>query len=142
MDSEQSRLLTPVNADDLRVAINSGERTFVLFYADWCAPCRHFKGMLEVHANELKALFDEKGIRRRLMIDTDENHACETEYGVRGIPTWRVYEGANQAAAGAGAQRSLGQIEGGSGIILYNHFAARIRAIQFQGEEAPRQVPA
>ena len=51
------------------------------FYADWCAPCRMMKPILEdLHRRMGEEL-------RILKIDTDRNPAVATEFQIRGIPT-------------------------------------------------------
>jgi thioredoxin 1 len=48
------------------------------FYADWCAPCRMMKPVIE----EL----EKEGINVE-KIDVDSNQSEAMKYGVRGIPT-------------------------------------------------------
>ncbi|MCB0525119.1 MAG: thioredoxin [Saprospiraceae bacterium] len=61
--------------------INSDKPVLVDFYADWCAPCRAMKPILE----ELKSnLGDSVSIFK---IDVDKNQAVSDKFDVRSIPT-------------------------------------------------------
>lgn len=56
------------------------------FYADWCAPCRAMKPVLE----DLKAqMGDEISIFK---IDVDKNQAISERYAIRSIPTLILFK--------------------------------------------------
>ncbi len=51
------------------------------FWANWCAPCRQLKPILEKLANEYAGAF------RLVKIDTDQEAALASMFGVRSLPT-------------------------------------------------------
>ncbi|HLP94572.1 MAG TPA: thioredoxin [Saprospiraceae bacterium] len=60
---------------------NSEKPVLVDFYADWCAPCRAMKPILE----DLKAQLGE-GVSI-YKIDVDKNQMIAERYAIRSIPT-------------------------------------------------------
>lgn len=65
---------------------NSGKPVLVDFYAEWCAPCRAMKPVLE----DLKAqLGDEVVIFK---IDVDKNPMIAERFSVRSIPTLILFK--------------------------------------------------
>jgi thioredoxin len=65
--------------------IHSNRPVLVDFYADWCAPCRMMKPILE----EVKQkMGDEATI---IKVDVDSNPAAAEIYNVTGIPTLMIF---------------------------------------------------
>lgn len=65
---------------------NSDKPVLIDFYADWCAPCRAMKPVLE----DLKAqMGEELGIYK---IDVDKNQFLAERYQVRSIPTLILFQ--------------------------------------------------
>ncbi len=56
------------------------------FYADWCAPCRAMKPVLE----DLKAQMGEE--IAIFKIDVDKNQVIAERYGIRSIPTLILFK--------------------------------------------------
>ena len=56
------------------------------FYADWCAPCRAMKPVLD----DLKAQMGEQVAIFK--IDVDKNPALANRFGIRSIPTLIVFK--------------------------------------------------
>ena len=56
------------------------------FYADWCAPCRAMKPVLE----DLKAQMGEE--LSIFKIDVDKNQAIAERYAIRSIPTLILFK--------------------------------------------------
>lgn len=71
---------------DRNVIEESKHRPVVVdFWAPWCGPCKVLKPLLE----KLAAEYGGKFLLAR--IDSDENQALATRYGVRGIPSVKVF---------------------------------------------------
>ena len=56
------------------------------FYADWCAPCRAMKPVLE----DLKAQMGEQV--SIFKIDVDKNQMLAERYGIKSIPTFILFK--------------------------------------------------
>jgi thioredoxin 1 len=65
---------------------NTDKPVLVDFYADWCAPCRAMKPVLE----DLKAQMGED--LSIFKIDVDKNQAISERYGIRSIPTLILFK--------------------------------------------------
>lgn len=65
---------------------NSDKPVLVDFYADWCAPCRAMKPVLE----DLKAQMGDK--IAIFKIDVDRNPAISERFNVMSIPTLIVFK--------------------------------------------------
>lgn len=66
--------------------IRSEKPVLVDFYADWCAPCRAMKPVLE----DLKA---QNGDSLEIYkIDVDKNQVLAEQYGIRSIPTLILFK--------------------------------------------------
>ena len=66
--------------------IHNNKPVLVDFYADWCAPCRTMKPILE----EVKQkVGDDATI---IKVDVDRNPAASQAYNVSGIPTLIIFK--------------------------------------------------
>lgn len=69
--------------------MQSDRPVLVDFYADWCAPCRAMKPVLE----DVKArMGDEVSIFK---IDVDKNQALAAKFNIRSIPTLVLFNKGN-----------------------------------------------
>ncbi len=69
------------DADFDQEVIKSTQLTIVDFWAPWCGPCRMIAPIIEELAGEYA------GNVKFVKLNTDENFATSTRYGIRGIPT-------------------------------------------------------
>jgi len=69
--------------DDLT---NTDKPVLVDFYADWCAPCRAMKPVLE----DLKSQMGEE--LSIFKIDVDKNQSIAERYAIRSIPTLILFK--------------------------------------------------
>src|SRR3712207_6906079 len=67
--------------------INAETPTLVDFWAPWCGPCRMVAPIVEELAGEYE------GRVKFVKLNTDENPAVSSRYGIRSIPTLLVFKG-------------------------------------------------
>lgn len=74
-------------ADFDQAVIEASKQVPVLvdFWAEWCAPCRALKPVLEKLAAEYQGKF------KLAKVNSDENQALAQRYGVRGIPNVKAF---------------------------------------------------
>ena len=93
--------------------INSDKPVLVDFYADWCAPCRMMKPILE---EVKKKVGDAATI---IKIDVDQSPAIAQTYQVSGIPTLIIFKN------GKAVWRQSGVVQAGHLVqqleLLENH---------------------
>jgi thioredoxin 1 len=81
--------------------IRSEKPVLVDFYADWCAPCRAMKPVLE----DLKAqMGDAVDIYK---IDVDKNQILAEQYGIRSIPTLILFKNSDAVWRKSGMASSV-----------------------------------
>lgn len=79
----------PITVTDATFAaevLGAQQPVLVDFMAPWCAPCRAIAPGLQ----ELASAYDGRAIVAK--VNTDENPALMTEYGVMGLPTVIVFK--------------------------------------------------
>lgn len=76
--------------------INSERPCLVDFWADWCAPCKAMKPILEKLAKE-------KTTVKFCTVDVDQNQTLPSKYQIRGIPTIILFQNGNVVATKVGA---------------------------------------
>jgi thiol:disulfide interchange protein len=75
-------------ADAITVAKGQKKQVFLYFGATWCGPCKHMKETTLKDANVKNALT----AYVVWMVDTDNDRATATKYGVSGIPAYMVVD--------------------------------------------------
>ena len=89
-----------------REALGAAGPVVVDFGAPWCPPCRAMEPVFE----ELAARFE--GGARFLKVNIDDNPGVAQRYGVKGIPTFIVFDGGREAerVVGATGREALARI--------------------------------
>jgi thioredoxin len=64
--------------------INKEERVIINFSAEWCGPCRMLKPILEKVSENYEG--------RLAKIDVDQSPEIASKYGIRGIPSFLIFE--------------------------------------------------
>ena len=77
--------------------LQSDKPVLVDFWAEWCGPCRAIAPTLD----ELAGAYD--GKLQIAKINVDDNRAVPAKFGIRGIPTLRVFKNGQLAATKVGA---------------------------------------
>jgi thioredoxin 1 len=77
------------------VALGRPGRIMVKFGAPWCGPCQSVAPTLEAMAEEGAAVFD---------VNTDEDQDSAIKYGIRGVPTFILFEDGKEVKRTSGAQ--------------------------------------
>lgn len=87
-----------INDEQLNEAIVSGEKTLVLFSADWCGPCKIIKPSLEKLEIELSERI------KIVKADVSEAEESAKKFNIRNIPTCVLIEGDKEIARFSGVK--------------------------------------
>jgi thioredoxin len=74
---------------ELQEKIKNGEKIIVEMWAPWCGPCRMMKPVFE------RVSENNKTEVQMYTMNIDENKSVAMEYGVRSIPTIKVFNKGN-----------------------------------------------
>lgn len=75
--------------DELNELLYENQTVLLDFYADWCGPCQVMKPLLETLVENVSACV--------ASVDTEANPGLAADFDVRGLPTFIVYEGGEEA---------------------------------------------
>lgn len=86
--------------------INSEKPVFIDFHAEWCGPCKAMNPIIKELASEWK------GKVRVIKIDIDRNQSLAMQLGIRGVPTFTLYQNGKQLwrQSGMTTKAALGQV--------------------------------
>lgn len=76
-----------ITTQELQEKINNGEKIIVEMWAPWCGPCRMMKPVFEKIAQN-----NDTNVSM-YTLNIDENREIAIQYGVRSIPTIKVFDG-------------------------------------------------
>lgn len=91
----------------LQEKINNGEKLIVNFKASWCGPCSMMKPMFERVAEHYKK---ENSEVQLYIMDVEQNRDIAVKYGVRAVPTIKVFNNGDVVDSKTGVQME-GQIK-------------------------------
>jgi thioredoxin 1 len=77
--------------------LKSDTPVLVDYWAEWCGPCKMIAPLLD----ELARDYD--GKLRIVKVNVDENQAITAKYGIRGIPTLKLFKNGEEVATKVGA---------------------------------------
>jgi thioredoxin 1 len=76
-----------ITTQELEQKIQNGEKVIVEMWAPWCGPCRMLKPVFERVAQNNSTDV------QMYTLNIDENRDTAVKYGVRSIPTIKVFDG-------------------------------------------------
>jgi thioredoxin 1 len=101
-----------ITAKELQEKIQNGEKVIVEMWAPWCGPCRMMKPTFEKVANENTSDI------QMYTLNIDENREIAITYGVRSIPTIKVFNGGEVTDTKVGVLQEQGIKELVTNLLL------------------------
>jgi len=101
-----------ITANELQEKINNGEKVIVEFWGTWCGPCLMMKPTFEKVANENTSDI------QMYTLNIDENREIAITYGVRSIPTIKVFNGGEVTDTKVGVLQEQGIKELVTNLLL------------------------
>jgi thioredoxin 1 len=96
-----------ITQEKLQEKIDNGEKLIVNFKASWCGPCSMMKPMFERVAEQYKK---ENSEVQLYIMDVEKNRDIAVKYGVRAVPTIKVFSDGDVVDSKTGVQME-GQIK-------------------------------
>jgi len=95
-----------ITAQELEQKIENGEKVIVEMWAPWCGPCRMMKPVFE------KVASNNDTEVQMFTMNIDENREVAVKYGVRSIPTIKVFDGGEvkETKVGVLAEQSIKEL--------------------------------
>lgn len=88
-----------ITSEELQEKINNGEKLIVDFWAPWCGPCKIMKPNFEKVSNTLR----ESNSKVQLYtVNVEENKEFAQSYGIRAIPTVKVFSNGKETLTKSG----------------------------------------
>jgi thioredoxin 1 len=77
--------------------LKSDAPVLVDYWAEWCGPCKTIAPLLD----ELAQVYGDK--LRIVKVNVDDNQEITAKYGIRGIPTLKLFKNGEEVATKVGA---------------------------------------
>ena len=97
-----------ITTEELKQKIENGEKLIVDFYGIWCQPCKIMKPTFDKLSNQYR---EENSEVQLYTMDVDKNRDLAVEYGVRAIPTIKVFNNGEVVNSKTGVQQESQLIE-------------------------------
>jgi thioredoxin 1 len=97
-----------ITTEELKQKINNGEKLIIDFHAKWCSPCKLMKPTFEKIGEQLKT---EGSLIQMYTMDVEDNRDLAVEYGVRAVPTIKLFNNGEVVGTKTGAQQETQLIE-------------------------------
>jgi thioredoxin 1 len=96
-----------ITTEELKQKIENGEKLIVDFWGTWCGPCKVMKPAFEKVAEEYRK---ENSEVQLYTMDVEKNRDIAVKYGVRAVPTIKVFSNGDVVDSKTGVQME-GQIK-------------------------------
>lgn len=97
-----------ITTEELRQKIENGDKLIVDFYGVWCSPCSLMKPTFDKLSNQYR---EENSEIQLYTMDVDKNRDIAIKYGVRSIPTLKVFSNGEVVGTKTGVQQESQIIE-------------------------------
>jgi len=102
-----------ITAQELEQKIENGEKVIVEMWAPWCGPCQMMKPIFE------KVATSNVTDVQMYTMNIDDNREVAMKYGVRSIPTIKVFDGGEVKDTRVGVLAEQGIKELVSNLLLH-----------------------
>jgi thioredoxin 1 len=85
-----------ISSSELQEKIDNNEKVIVEMYATWCGPCKVLKPIFEKVSNENTSDV------QMYMMDVDSNRDFAVKYGIRSVPTIKIFNGSSSIGTKVG----------------------------------------
>ena len=85
-----------ISGSELQEKIDNNEKVIVEMYATWCQPCLAMKPIFEKVSNQNTSDV------QMYMMDVDSNRDFAVKYGVRSVPTIKIFNGSSSVGTKVG----------------------------------------
>jgi thioredoxin 1 len=97
-----------ITTEELKEKIKNGEKLIIDFWGVWCGPCKIMKPTFDKLSNQYR---EENSEIQLYTMDVDKNRDLAVEYGVRAIPTIKVFNKGEIVNSKTGVQQESQLIE-------------------------------
>lgn len=97
-----------ITQEELRQKIKNGDKLIIDFWAKFCGPCKVMKPTFDRVSEELREGNSEVQL---YTLDVENNRDIAVEYGVRAVPTIKVFNNGEVVDTKTGAQQEAQLIE-------------------------------
>lgn len=97
-----------ITTEELKQKIENGEKLIIDFWGTWCGPCKIMKPTFDKLSNQYR---EENSEVQLYTMDVDKNRDLAVEYGVRAIPTVKVFNNGEVVNSKTGVQQEAQLIE-------------------------------